>query len=356
MGKLIGLALILLLIADSAAAWGARGHHIISVVAARLLAEDVRTRETLGLQLLEKEYLVSHVSNLPDVSWRNGDPEIKNKNWPTHFVDIEYLADPKQKLDVKLLPRTMAEFKKAISTNCKQKSPCPSGEAWPEKLRTAGHLSLRIEQLSDRLLDSFKNLARKRGKGEFPREATATVDEILVRIGLLSHFVGDISNPLHTSINYNGQLSQQAGIHSYFEEHVVNALDLDLIQKVFKQVRNSKPFESQIKDRHQPKDTLDIIHAYGIESHKSLEMLLGIDRKYSILELSGPMKRSKRRPAHEVAKHYEAYTVQQLSLASDVLKHLILEAWLKAGQPSLAGYRSYFFPLDVDYIPADYLK
>lgn len=42
-------------------------------------------------------------------------------------------------------------------------------------------------------------------------------DEILFLAGDLGHYLGDAQMPLHTSLNHNGQLTGQTGIHAFFE-------------------------------------------------------------------------------------------------------------------------------------------
>jgi hypothetical protein len=40
----------------------------------------------------------------------------------------------------------------------------------------------------------------------------------------LAHYACDLTQPLHTVVNYDGQFTHQAGIHSRFESELVNAL------------------------------------------------------------------------------------------------------------------------------------
>ncbi len=40
----------------------------------------------------------------------------------------------------------------------------------------------------------------------------------------LAHYAADLTQPLHTVVNYDGQFTRQAGIHARFESDLVNAL------------------------------------------------------------------------------------------------------------------------------------
>ena len=58
-------------------------------------------------------------------------------------------------------------------------------------------------------------------------------DEDVLRIAAdLGHYLGDAHVPLHTTMNYNGQLTGQLGIHAFWETHVPEALaekEFDLV-------------------------------------------------------------------------------------------------------------------------------
>jgi S1/P1 Nuclease len=47
--------------------------------------------------------------------------------------------------------------------------------------------------------------------------------EIVKHSAWLGHYVGDAHVPFHTTANYDGQLTGQKGLHSYFESKMVNA-------------------------------------------------------------------------------------------------------------------------------------
>lgn len=56
------------------------------------------------------------------------------------------------------------------------------------------------------------------------RTARTTTDwqNAAVVAGQMAHYIEDINNPLHTTKNYNGQLSGNTGIHSRYETTMVN--------------------------------------------------------------------------------------------------------------------------------------
>jgi hypothetical protein len=67
----------------------------------------------------------------------------------------------------------------------------------------------QIERFTLRLSDDL----RRRRWNEADRDAV-----------FAAHYACDLTQPLHTVVNYDGQLTRQAGIHARFETTLVNAL------------------------------------------------------------------------------------------------------------------------------------
>ena len=59
----------------------------------------------------------------------------------------------------------------------------------------------------DRLLDAFRRI---------------DLESILLYSSDLSHYVADLHQPLHTTENFNGQLTGQMDIHARFESDLLN--------------------------------------------------------------------------------------------------------------------------------------
>ena len=50
------------------------------------------------------------------------------------------------------------------------------------------------------------------------------VDYILKNSTDLGHYISDVHIPLHTNVNYNGQLTVHRGIHAFWESRLLNCL------------------------------------------------------------------------------------------------------------------------------------
>jgi hypothetical protein len=68
-----------------------------------------------------------------------------------------------------------------------------------------GVLPWRTQEIADRLADAFKQAT------PFAR------DDIKLFSAVVGHYIGDASQPLHATSNYDGQLTGQQGIHARFE-------------------------------------------------------------------------------------------------------------------------------------------
>lgn len=68
-----------------------------------------------------------------------------------------------------------------------------------------GHVPYVIIDLKNKLTNAFKN---------------QNADSILFYAADIGHYIGDANVPLHTTINYDGQLTNQKGIHSLWESMI----------------------------------------------------------------------------------------------------------------------------------------
>ncbi len=73
----------------------------------------------------------------------------------------------------------------------------------------------RLGLLPWREQEEFGNL--RRAFEEFKRDAPYTSSNVILFTGAASHYIQDATQPFHSSINYDGQLTGQNGLHSRFE-------------------------------------------------------------------------------------------------------------------------------------------
>ncbi|MGC1462872.1 MAG: S1/P1 nuclease [Terracidiphilus sp.] len=159
-------------------AWGNEGHRMINRLAAKSLPADVPAFLHSEVALNEIEYLGPE----PD-RWRSpAEPELVAAQAPEHFIDLE-LADA-----LGPLPHKRLDFEAKVFA---------AGER-PEKI---GLQPWETTEVWERLKAAMRQYRAMTANHEDTRPVE---DAILFYAGWLGHYVGDGSQPLHTTVQYNG--------------------------------------------------------------------------------------------------------------------------------------------------------
>jgi methylenetetrahydrofolate--tRNA-(uracil-5-)-methyltransferase len=210
------LAMFLCLAAPHSFGWGRDGHKIINRVAMETLPANIPAFLRTPQALDEIEYLGPE----PD-RWRSSaEPELSVAGAPEHFLDLELadLAAPNG------LPTERYDFLNDLN-EADRLHPDLAERLTPQKV---GLLPWQAEEDFERLTVDMGDYRRLQ---EARAETYGAEQAILYDIGCLGHFVGDGSQPLHTTINYNGWVTtdnpeaftRHHGIHSQFETDFVSA-------------------------------------------------------------------------------------------------------------------------------------
>jgi hypothetical protein len=162
----------------TAQAWGNGGHRLINKLAASSLPDDVPAFLRSPEAISEIEYLGPE----PD-RWRSpAEPELVAAQAPEHFIDME-LADALGPLSHRRLDFEAKVFAAGQRPEKIGLQPWETDEVW-ERLKAA--------------MREYRKLAAE-------KQNTRPVEQaILFYAGWLGHYVGDGSQPLHTTIQYNG--------------------------------------------------------------------------------------------------------------------------------------------------------
>ncbi|MBK9176644.1 MAG: S1/P1 Nuclease [Flavobacteriales bacterium] len=158
------------------------------------------------------------------------------------------------------------------------------------------------------------------------------VDRILRYASDLGHYIGDAHVPLHTTENYNGQLTNQHGIHAFWESRIPELSAENYDHLVGRAEYLEDPLSAAWSAVHDSHVLLDSV--LGIEKRLSLEF--PEDRKYSFEDRGrGGMRLYSR----EYAKAYEdamlGMVEQRMNASILALGNFWYSAWVNAGQPNL---------------------
>lgn len=187
---LLGLALC----SQAAHAWGNQGHRLINRLAVNNLPAGVPAFLRTPAAIDEIEYLGPE----PD-RWRSqAEPELSAAQAPEHFIDLER-ADalgplPHRRLDFEAEVFAAHERPEAIGL-----LPWETDEVW-ERLKAA--------------MRQYRALAAAK------RDTKPVEAAVVFYAGWLGHYVGDGSQPLHVTVQYNGWVGPNP--HGYTTDHQIH--------------------------------------------------------------------------------------------------------------------------------------
>ncbi|GAB3839300.1 zinc dependent phospholipase C family protein [Hymenobacter jeollabukensis] len=168
---LLPLALALLVPVISPG-WGFFGHRTITQVAVYALPSGMQNFYFRHMAQLVK------LSTAPDER-RSDDPTEESK----HFIDMDHFGDNPFGLMPKAYDKAVAKYT-------------------ADTLKKYGTVPWTVLDVKEKLTDAFK-------EGDTTAIIALSAD--------LDHYVADAFVPLHTTENYDGQLTKQQGIHSLWE-------------------------------------------------------------------------------------------------------------------------------------------
>ncbi len=312
-----------------ALAWGERGHDVVTRVAARLVAARMVDDPSLSTPLVQREHMLAHLANVPDIVWRSGDPAVSKANGPTHYINWEKLLPTPTLNDAPRAYAKAAELAKERGVNL-------AGDV--------GTAPWRVEQLAAAMATALIKVKQQGATEEH-------VNEALLYAGLLSHFVGDLAQPYHNTNDHDGWQTGQGGIHAYFESDLVNAAPLQLEADVFAAALANEP----AKKLNAGSDPAALAIAESFDALARLDDVRRLDRDYAVLAKSDAKKPAKRKPVSATLPYFQARLTERLATAADVLATLWINAWIAAGKPDMRSYKSYAYPTHPDFVAPSYI-
>jgi hypothetical protein len=181
----VGLAVAMLLAPTHGYAWGFEAHKLIADRCIALLAPELKP-----LFERRRAFIVERSID-PDL-WRTVGFESEP---PNHFVDLDYYG----KYPFEALPR---DYDRAVQRFGR------------EIVHQQGTLPWRTQEFYGRLQREFESLKRD-SPGPY------ALDNIVLFAAVLGHYVSDGHVPLHAVVNYDGQLTEQRGVHARWESELV---------------------------------------------------------------------------------------------------------------------------------------
>ena len=265
-------------------AWGFEAHKAIAEHFIALLPPELRP-----LFERRKAFIIERSID-PDL-WRNVGFDEEP---PNHFVDLDYYG----KYPFNELPR---EYDRAVQ------------KFGRELVREQGLLPWRTQEFYGRLQREFEGLRRKSP----PSYAS---DNIVLFAAIIAHYVSDGHVPLHSVVNYDGQLTDQQGLHSRWES--------ELFERNKTRIRIAPSAPKAVAD---PRETM---FQTLLASHLLAEGVLQADKKAA-----------QGREFYDDG-YFDALAKDQLSVLERRLNDsitavasFVIGAWEQAGRPAIPGER-----------------
>jgi hypothetical protein len=290
------VALLPVMLVQQGLAWGADGHRMINRLAGEALPKDV------------PEFLRSHkaVNALeyygpePD-RWKSpAEPELGAAGSPEHFLDME------ESDLIGELPRRRYDYVRALAYA--QKSH-PDLALTPEKVGLQPYVTTEVWERLKSAMRDYRKL-KEDHKDTKPVEC-----EIVFLAGWLGHYVADGSQPLHTTIQYNGWngpnpngYTTEHKIHAEFESTFVSA--------------NIKPADVAPLIESKPVVLRDVFAdyvAYLRHTHSLVEKTYQLEKAGAFIGSGTPEGKT--------------FTEERLAAGATELRDMIYSAWVKSGDP-----------------------
>jgi hypothetical protein len=164
--------------------WGKTAHEVIEVAAAQMMPPSPLAR------LLQNNLTsLQQMATVPDFYWKHG-PVPHPLEAQAHFFQYDFFFP-----NGEMAPTT------DIATYLSQYG--------QQALLKNGTATWRMEEMAQELVRVLQR----------PQVSSAEVIQIA---GTMGHYVGDLSQPLHCAIDYDGKIAGVPGIHAYFETKTVS--------------------------------------------------------------------------------------------------------------------------------------
>jgi len=276
---LVVVVTVALLLPAPASAWSWAAHRFIMRRAIEILPAEIKP---------------FFVERREETVYRSIDPDLwRDAGWeedPNHFVNF---GTPE------LGPYPFAAFPRDHTAALEK-----FGESGLKRL---GTLPWRMQEMVGNLRRAFEGFAK--GSGLAPQHT-------VLFSGAASHYIQDATQPFHVSNNYDGQLTNQRGVHSRFEEALLDR------------------FESRVMIRPAPPKGIPSLRDYVFDtmlaSYQHVDVILKADK-----EALGT------KDTYD-DEYFEAFFTKvkpilegQLSIAVTATASLITTAWEQAGRPAL---------------------
>jgi hypothetical protein len=255
--------------------------------------------------LLPPEMMVLYKPNISFLSEHAIDPDKRRyavpEEGPRHYIDIDHYGT----YPYINLPR---KWKEAVEK---------FGE---DSLKQHGIVPWHVQNMLYRLTDAFKE---------------KNYSSIMKYSAEIGHYISDAHVPLHASSNHNGQLTNQKGIHGFWESRVPELLA-------------EKEFDFFIGKAEYIQNPGDYIWKRVLESAAAADTVLNYERELTKKFADDKKYAFENRNGKTIRQYSSAFTIAYNKMLDGMIERRMQQsiysiasfwytAWVNAGQPDLKG-------------------
>ncbi len=282
------LFILYLVLSPLAFSWGFFAHKRINYMAVFTLPPEM-----VGFYKKHINFIAAHAVDPDKRRYKNKDEA------PRHYIDLDHFGES----PFDSIPRS---WKDAVQKYTE------------DTLKERGILPWHLQRMLVNLTNAFKE---------------NDANKILHLSADLGHYVADAHVPLHTSANHNGQLSNQKGIHAFWESRIPEL--------------KADKYDYLVGRAEYIEKTTDVIWKVIQESRSEVDSVLLFEAKLN-LEFGADKKYSYETKGKKTIKHYSVdYTLAYDKMLNGMVERRMRSAiwvvgccwytaWVNAGQPNLS--------------------
>ncbi len=230
------------------------------------------------------------------------EPELNAAQAPEHFIDLEIAEMPGP------LPHRRFDYIASLYA-AGLNHPDMARDLRPER---AGLLPYEAVEVFERLQAALRSYRESlaQNKDTAPAEQAA-----IFYAGWLGHYVGDGSQPLHVTVNYNGW-TQKDNPHNYANDHKIHArFETVFVDRNIERA-NIEPLITQVRILDHPFD--DFV-AYLHQTQSYMDKVYALDQQNGF---NGAGTEESRK-----------FTAERIAAGASMLRDMIDTAWVDSAKP-----------------------
>jgi hypothetical protein len=304
----------------TARAWDYEGHRTVNQLALAALPKDFPA----FAKTPEARERIAFLAGEPD-RWRNmsDDLPLAHFNGPDHYLDLENLEDfglTPQALPIFRYDFT-AKLALAHAAHPENFPPIDPAKNKDHTRELIGFAPWAITEYCGKLKSGFSYLKAFQDHGGTPEEIANAQQNILYVMGVMGHYVGDCSQPLHVTKHHHGWVGENphgyatnSSIHAWIDGGFFRKAGGIKIELLTGKIRAAKI----VGDPTKPEDLFKQVMAYLQETYGQVEPLYQLN------------KDGKLQPENEKGNEGRAFLEGQLVKGGQMLGDLWFSAWQQA--------------------------